>query len=223
VRWLYFLGVLIMPEKKDELLKIVREDLNYLENNWNDNATEDLLRISSTILRRLIVEGMLQRAWKEHGNSKEPIIRAPHFGAMLATVYLKWLDYAVAGGGSSKGIRFRFFTKFNVKNPPKKISGKAGEISVLSDFNFSLSEYKKSPCIYFRGTKITRLQLIRYICNTKGGAHFGKGKNAELKIYDLLDRLNDELKIANNQCVFYELLSMGQHLTSSVDIQKLYK
>lgn len=63
--------------QRNELLRIVFEDLKYLGEQWDASIEEASLRISSPVLRRLLVHGQLRRAWKATGFIKEPQIRAP--------------------------------------------------------------------------------------------------------------------------------------------------
>jgi hypothetical protein len=47
-----------------ELLKTVVEDLTYLKDEWDQNIDDAAIRRGSTVLRRLLVNGELQRAWR---------------------------------------------------------------------------------------------------------------------------------------------------------------
>jgi hypothetical protein len=44
------------------LLRVVLSDLVYLHEKWDQTIEETWLRVTSPILRRLLVEGVLQRA-----------------------------------------------------------------------------------------------------------------------------------------------------------------
>lgn len=61
-----------------EFLKVVLEDLRYLENHWcNQQPSDEEIRRNTTVLRRLLVDNDLQKAWKLCGFSKEPRIMIP--------------------------------------------------------------------------------------------------------------------------------------------------
>ena len=46
-----------------ELLKVVYEDLYFLRDEWNNKIDPKTIRITGSILRRLLVESELQKAW----------------------------------------------------------------------------------------------------------------------------------------------------------------
>jgi hypothetical protein len=63
--------------EKAEILRIVFDDLAYLHEEWDQAITANSLRVSSPVLRRLLVDDvLLQRAWKAVGFEKSPKITA---------------------------------------------------------------------------------------------------------------------------------------------------
>lgn len=89
-----------------ELVKTVASDLRFLASTWGTRVDDDSLRRGSAQLRMLLVEGVLQRAWKSLGFNREPIIKAPYLEPFLhvnADVQL-----ALAGGGNYEGVQGAF-------------------------------------------------------------------------------------------------------------------
>ena len=96
---------------------------------------------------------------------------------------------------------------------------------------YKLSKFLDSTCIYFENISIKRREVITYICNKLGGVHFDKTRNSKNEIekkYILFDMLRNKKTLVigrekNIDCVFFELLSIGQAVINSDDIQKLLK
>jgi hypothetical protein len=77
-----------------ELVNAVASDLRFIAGTWGAQVDDDSLRRGSTQLRMLLVEGLLQRAWKAAGFGREPIIKAPKIEPFLAvtrTLNSLWL------------------------------------------------------------------------------------------------------------------------------------
>jgi len=66
-----------------ELIRTVASDLTFLASTWGTRVDDDFLRRGSTQLRMLLVDGLLQRAWKAAGLEREPIIKTPHLEPSL--------------------------------------------------------------------------------------------------------------------------------------------
>ena len=61
-----------------ELVKYVYSDLIFIRDNWIEDISDDNLRRNSNILRNLLVEGKLLKAWKEIGLTSQPYIPSPN-------------------------------------------------------------------------------------------------------------------------------------------------
>src|SRR5829696_6872167 len=72
-----------------EFLAAVKSDLLFLEEEWDHEITEQSLRRSSTVLRNLVVQDALGRAWRLAGQ--------------LAGLHYEKVEFASAGGGTSGG------------------------------------------------------------------------------------------------------------------------
>ncbi len=81
-----------------ELVRTVKLDIAYLRQQWDQSVDDDSLRRSSPVLRRLIVENDLQRAWKESGQAREPQIHAATLEGVISDIPLEKIIFAAAGG-----------------------------------------------------------------------------------------------------------------------------
>lgn len=205
-------------------LRVVFGDLDYLRKEWDQTISENSLRVSSTILRRLLVEGGLQRAWKAAGFEKEPIITAhsltPHLQYMERVsqkILLGWAGGAKVGGGQGRQLG-------TMSIVGKHLSGE--DIGALSAIRHSreslpLSAFLKAASIVVDGEIVPRRVVIKYIVNTQGGAHLGHDKrirDAERRHYRRLDEAESR---QGGQLPFLELLAMGQALTEAEDVTRL--
>jgi len=92
---------------KDQLLNIVAADLRYLREEWDETIEDDSLRRRSTVLRRLLVQNELQRAWKEKGFPEEPRIISSTLTPLLQKLPLEKILFASAGGAQHRGVQMR--------------------------------------------------------------------------------------------------------------------
>jgi len=98
--------------------RLVAEDLEHLRDEWLLSPRNDVIRRGSVILRRLLAEGVLQRAWKEFGFSGEPSILAPRLEALIA-IHKGNIVSASAGGARDNGIEIA--CSMNLRSPPAVI------------------------------------------------------------------------------------------------------
>lgn len=89
----------------------------------------------------------------------------------------------------------------------------------------TLANFMPSPCIIAQGKEISRRILIQYVANKLGGAHWdpGRGKKKKDMLFALLDQVSQRISLADKNAVYFELLSVGQALVNSPDIQTLRK
>ena len=89
----------------------------------------------------------------------------------------------------------------------------------------TLANFMPSLCIFAQGKEISRRMLIQYVANKLGGAHWspGRGKTKQDMLFALLDQVSQNVILADKNAVYFELLSIGQALVNSPDIQTLRK
>jgi len=90
----------------EERIRTVVEDLRYIKDQWGQKIDDAHLRRGSTTLRRLLVEGELQRAWKAAGLLKEPFIHTATL-AFIKQISADQILVASAGGAQFHGGEVR--------------------------------------------------------------------------------------------------------------------
>jgi hypothetical protein len=216
-----------MPtEKTDDrldLLRITNEDLHYVADEWRDGISDAALRRGSVVLRRLIVQQELQRAWKVAGFAKQPKITTMSLDHMLADEHPSRIIFAVAGGAEFGGFSAAGMMAVNYAKTEKQLRS-APEAGVPERV-LGLAEFGNGTCIVTNGVKISRRVLIKYIANKKGGAHFDatRSQQHEERGFAALDEFleRQQVEIASKNAIYYELLSAGQSLAKSTDVLEL--
>lgn len=88
-----------------------------------------------------------------------------------------------------------------------------------------LNDYLNGCMVFDHGLKISRWDVIRYICYARHGVHFGKPnvrskkKQRDDEIFASLKKLSEQQE-ENRDAVFFMFLSICQEIVSSEDIRK---
>jgi hypothetical protein len=202
-----------------DLIDAVRADLAFLRSEWDHQVDDHSLRRSSVILRRLLVDNELQRAWKAAGFQREPLIAASTLESVLTIVPLKNLRFASAGGAKYRGAELRgaMHADFAMSDELIKQHFAAGVPTALQ----GLRSFIEAPCIVVKGWTASRRQVIKYVANKLGGAHHDqkRGKTDEELLFARLDQMKN-VRLLDKPAIYFELLSAGQALTASQDVAK---
>lgn len=197
----------------------VNSDIEFIRNDWNQEIDDHSLRRSSVILRRLLVEKEYGRAWRGIGYQKEPGIEAPDLIKFLGDIDHKKVRLALIGGATYKGAYTKAVAEFNYALTPEEIKAFNGNIS--GNETYTLSTFLESPCIIIDGQIINRREVIKYVAYALGGVHPVSRKRDKRKkedsVFKLLDNICETYKITEKNCIYFELLSIGQRLASSKD------
>jgi hypothetical protein len=226
------------------------EDIEWLRDTWwhgKDLLTEPELRRGSAVLRRLLVDGEILKAWRNHGFEGHPTVIAPD-GAALAVEHGVRLEDAaslVVGGGRLNGIDAAMIGAFRVFNPatgqgPDAESGFAVLVtSILRDASgpappgplfymveraWRLADYLAAPGAVRRGEVISRHLVVQFFANYAGGAHLDRisavirNKTAQ---YELVAELERRVNADTMDGLYFELLSIGQAIGRSSDMHRL--
>lgn len=203
-------------------IRIVAEDLSYLRREWTQDVNDASLRISSPILRRLLVEDLLQRAWRDLGFNKQPIVRTPSLEVALRPFPINKVAFAQAGGAKNGELVVTTVVEYGGYLSPEQAVKSFGSGMEAPDREFSLRRFVDGVCIVVDGTQISRRTLVKYIANKLGGVHLDPDRdlsNEEERKYRLLDTVRVERATANRPSIYYEYLSVGQALIKSPDIE----
>lgn len=214
-----------------DLLKIVFEDLAYLSFEWNRDIDDVSLRRASVLLRSLLIEGKLLAVAKEIGLDIR--VLTPAILKAYTVDELKGMHYYQAGGAKYKGITVQPLSVVKRAKTPEEIKADYEKEKELVERSYPvrLSEFIKLPSFVIRGVIINRAEVIKYVANKLGGAHYDSTRRISLsgtsgcleEKYVLLDNVRNSTEVADKNAIYYELLSIGQHLVNSRDIQKLQK
>jgi hypothetical protein len=199
------------------LARIIYEDLYYLAQEWNQDIEEPSLRRASPILRRLLVEdeglAVLARMMNRELAIVAPTVTIPR---------IEGIAFFSVGGGNTKlgSITGQgLFLGNAALNKP----------CIGAPSPMMLSKFLKQTCLVLSDTRINREEVIKYVSNKIGGAHYDssrhEAKDLEKK-YILMDAVHKgsiRSTAMDKNVVYYELLSTGQYLINSPDIQQLAK
>jgi len=90
-----------------------------------------------------------------------------------------------------------------------------------------LSKFLLQVSFIIEGKTINREEVIKYVNNKLGGTHYDSTRNANDPLeakYMLMDKVQDgRIIVAEKNIIYYELLSIGQRIVNSEDIQTLRK
>ena len=205
----------------DDLMEVVAADLRHLKSDWNESVDDDSLRRGSTVLRRLLVQGDLQRAWRGAGFADEPMINCSNLQAILKSESSERIRFASAGGARYGGVELRGALMVNCVKTPDQI--KAEHDSGVPSEIVGLKKFVESPCIVVKGQIVVRRVLVKYVANKLGGAHHDRkrGTSHEESLYALLDEARVEVHLLGKPAIYFELLAIGQALAGAEDIVRL--
>ena len=194
-------------------------------------STDHQLRRISVQLRSLLVEGSLQQCWRLLTmEPKQPIINAPR----LRPNKMDKNAVALAGGGTIGPVRFANISfRPGVALSADEVKQEYEEGKADMEFPFRLTDYLDSCSIFINGKSISRRQVIAYVANKKGGAHLDHTRKKDDDAYRCLDSAANLIRIGTSRnpangtieggrnAIYAELLSVGQHVSGSSDIQRL--
>ena len=213
-----------------ELMKVVSEDLDYLSDEWTQEIDDPALRRASPVLRSLLIEGLLKKVTNylnEEINIMTPIVS--RFEDKLTDPSLVFYQ---SGGANYKGMEIQSVSIYNRAQSPEEIKENYNKERDLMGQNYPvrLEIFLKQTSFSISGVKINREEIIKFVANKRGGAHYDSrreperaGAKGELeKKYMFLDKIiNGEMRVADKNAVYYELLSIGQRLIKSNDVQRI--
>lgn len=214
-----------------ELARLVVEDLDYLFKEWNQDIDDASLRRSSPVLRALLVEGLLARA--AHQVGRDIRVMAPASSRVVTETELRECTFFQSGGAKYKGTIVQSMSMIPRAKTPAEIKAsyeRQKEITGKS-YPVKLGIFLKQTSFVVKGVLINREEVIKYVANKLGGAHYdasrasvkeGRDVTLEQK-YALLDQVRAGMNTADKNAIYYELLSVGQRVANSRDVRALRK
>jgi hypothetical protein len=192
------------------LIKTAQAHLRVLGQANIPNIDEYTLRVASGPLRFLVVDGNLIQAWRALGTSGPIYVEACCFTSPPPPEAVGYCG----GGDVLPGV-------------PLSIGWGGFELHVKQ---LKLSAFLDEPCISAKGIRVTRRELVRYIANTKGGAHYdprGLSLKSKSPKFTLLRELEQDgfagfgMKVNDRNLVHHELYSVIQSLLRSPQVKRL--
>ena len=205
------------------LVTVVRQDLTYLREEWDQEISDDSLRRSSNVLRNLLVEDQFGRAWRIIGFERQPKLTAPDLEYYIEDLDSSKITLAQAGGALYHGMMICALASGRYALSPEHIRKRAQKGPYALEKEFYLSEYLDSSCMVINGIRISRRHLIKYVANKLGGTHidFRRDPSSEAdKQYIALDSVPNNIEVAEKKAMYYELLSIGQCIAKAADTAK---
>jgi hypothetical protein len=202
-------------------IQTVLEDLQYLGRIWDDSVDDAVLRRDSTILRRFLLDGALNKAWKILGFTTKIHILAPRAEYYLETRESQKIDFILAGGGLYKGV----FAALAFLNKGKEVVTLPSHLNPI-EHKFTLSEFLSSVSIFVDKTRISRSELVQYVANKLGGVHIDFSRTGRLaQKFETLDRnierfVIQDMSLKGKNTIYFELLSIGQLISRAEDIRR---
>ena len=212
-----------------DLLRIIRDDLVFLQNLNFKKPTRTEVRLSSVVLRRLLFEGLLQAGWNICFEESYPSIPATDLEDMLEKVPSKYIHYAYAGGADTEGAQhIGYFLlvvpkdEFDNQDAESKVKEIQGLFKPGAKRDFSLPEFIRSACVISGSARISRLELVKYVANKLGGVHWDNERRGWSNPVSSRHLLLDEghLIVGRLPAPLYETLSIAEALASAPDIEK---
>jgi hypothetical protein len=213
-----------------DLARYVGEDLDYLFDEWNQDISEASLRRSSPILRSLLVENKLSLVSKFLGLDLK--ILAPDITRSITDQKFKEYIYWQAGGAIYNGTQIRSAFILGRSMTDLEISQLANDASKsLKNSPVKVQVFLRQPSFVVEGNFINREEVIKYVANKLGGAHYddmrkpSAGRDISLDDkYILLDKVRSgKIMTGGKDAIYHELLSVGQRLINSRDVRILRK
>jgi len=201
------------------VIELVVDDLATLRDTWNDDITTSRLRNDSGILRKLMIDGVLGRAWKATGRRGELRVLAPDLKGYLGNFDRSKIVLAQAGGAVYRGVTLalNMVVEGDV-SPGGNYDG--GESPYREQ---PLSRYTDGPTIVARGVTVKRRELIQYVANKLGGVHYDEKRRADDYAFRALDNLPQQIvwnDAGGFDLRYYEMLAVGQLLVQAPDVVK---
>jgi hypothetical protein len=226
--------------------EVVYEDLMYLRDEWRPSLEPSALRrLISPVLRRLLIDGDYGKAWRSLELPGEPWISVPDLDAMLGTLDRRAIVLASAPPSATVMRIMSGLYQENFQLPGEVEKGtvytgfhsglglvvvrdkeQGGSIPIVEqlDFQFirgiSLDAWLESPAALIMNESVTRRDIIKYVANKRGGAHYDPSREGKEKVYPLLDnKLPTFTPIDGSEATLpdIELLSIAEALAESSD------
>ncbi len=195
------------------LIGVVREDVRYLLTRWPDgDVGDDEIRRSSAVLRRLFTYRELIKVWVTVVGKRDFIVPSSYI-RVLDINRLNEVDFSTSSPAQNVGMKIFSVTVHN------KIQNGPGPIYIESE-DAPLNRYLNQPACVIDGTLITRNEIVQFVANKLGGAHYDEGRQKPQE--HSVDAMSQYM-IGNRPALIHEMLSCGQVLAASTSTKELLR
>ena len=152
------------------------------------------------------------------------MVQATDLATLLEGIPSERVNFAQAGGARHRNIEMMFPMELRPALTLRAGRVPSRRLEEVQNKEFPLSRFLSSPAVVIDGMPVSREEIILYVANKLGGAHFDPSRNTEKakeKKFALLDSHRSSLRISETNAVFFELLSIGQALLGSKDVDRL--
>ncbi|OGE31025.1 hypothetical protein A2631_05075 [Candidatus Daviesbacteria bacterium RIFCSPHIGHO2_01_FULL_44_29] len=203
-----------------EAMRIVVADLEFIKKEWSAEADDDNLRRFSSTLRQLLIDegGLIQKVQDWLGTrcyvqaSPNPLVQNK----------VEEVRFYSAGGAEYDGMRIQEMIELSRALSPEEVKRRFGKQTKPPLQKYTMDSYLLAPSIIYEGNVFNRIELIKFIANKLGGAHYevDPKKMARMKA---LDEAKDRYQIGGKSSIYFEFLSIGQTISKGKYIDKLKK
>ena len=158
---------------------------------------------------------------------------SPAIYQVLTDDQLRMRKYWQSGGAKYKGIIIQAMGVRNRALSPEEVKAEYEQTKDIMGKNYpvKLVIFLRQPSFVIEGIFINREEVIKYVANKLGGAHYDSSRKPKTSArdvslgekYTLLDSVRSSTMLADKNAIYYELLSIGQRLVNSKDVQELRK
>lgn len=193
------------------LAKVIREDVRYLVTKWPEgDIGDDEIRRSSAVLRRLFTYRDLIKVWVTVVGKRDFLVPSSYI-RVHDIGRLTEVDFATSSPAQNVGMKIFSVTVHN------KIQDGPGPISVETE-EAPLKRYLNQPACVIAGVLITRDEIVQFVANKLGGAHYDEGRQ---KPQERSVSAMNQYMIGNRPALIHEMLSCGQVLAASASTTEL--
>jgi hypothetical protein len=194
------------PQPDNSLIDVVNSHLKQLSNTSRFDVGQADLRVASASLRFLLVENCLEQAWKASD------IGGPMTFRTWCITSTKGDDVVAYCGGGEILPSVPFSACRNAE---------------LSELTLDLKAFRQRARIQVNDVKVSTTQLIQYVANTLGGAHFdpeGKSQRSQKAAFNLLRTLESgeisgpPFQVNGRNLLHHEILSIAQVVLRSPEV-----
>lgn len=158
------------------------------------------------MLRNLLIEDWFAKAWRALGQPDQPEIEAVDLEAAIAGYDVRRVRFASAGGGDSHGMTISGALFYEGAAPPAALN-RSSDPPVRT---FRLSKFREATSLVIDGQRIKRGDVVKFVANKLGGAHFDRRRKQSAIVYGLMDQARSRVSMAGKSLVYFELVSIGQ-------------